>query len=227
MGLHSLRIAGRKSSWRRSFPQEKDTFSMPKKNTAVARRYGWLAANLGAAALIDGESRRAYNALLDEIIIAVKPKDIFEEIFVRDIVDLQWEVMRWRRLNVTLMNSHLYDAVLQVLTPICGMAKAVVLADKCAKHETEALKDVREILADAGLDAQVLSARTLARRIDHVERIDRLAAAAEMRRRAALHELRMHRGEFAKLMKAKFEQIEEGEFKEIEAAQDDVAAAAQ
>lgn len=192
---------------------------MAKKTNAVARQYGWLAANLGAAPLIEGEDRRAYNALLDEIIIAVKPQDIFEEIYVRDIVDLQWELMRWRRLNVALMTSELYAAVRDLLTPICGVVKASNLADDCARRDPAAIEELRRILAAVGLDTDTLAARTLSRRIDRVERIDRLAANAEMRRRATLHDLRTHRSEFAKLMRAAIKKVEEAEFEEIKAAE--------
>jgi hypothetical protein len=205
----------------------KDVCVMPKKkkNDAVVRQSGWLAGNIAAPALVEGEDVRAYNALLDEIVVAVKPKDIFEEIFVRDFVDLQWELMRWRRSNAVLMNSDLYLTVREVLTPICGMAEAMTLADGCAKHDPKVLERVREVLEATGMNAEVLSARSLARRIEHVERIDRMAATAEMRRRSALQELRTHRREFAAAMRAVNEKIEDGECKEVKGTEDEVAAA--
>lgn len=196
-----------------------------KRNGAVARQCGWLAGNIAAPALVEGEDVQAYNALLDEIIIAVKPQDVFEEIFVRDFVDLQWELMRWRRSNAVLMNSDLYLTVREVLTPIVGIAEAIGLADQCGKRDAEALKKVREVLDAAGMSAEVLSARSLARRIEHVESLDRMAATAEMRRRSALQELRTHRREFAAAMRVVNEKIENGDCKEVMAAENEVAAA--
>src|SRR5262249_59750353 len=43
--------------------------------------------------------------LLERICAAVKPADIIDEIFIADIVSLEWEVLRWRRLKWTLMQE--------------------------------------------------------------------------------------------------------------------------
>jgi len=52
---------------------------------------------LGAPALIEGEDKAVYYALHDKIVDYVKPNDIFEEILVREFIDLQWTAMRYRR----------------------------------------------------------------------------------------------------------------------------------
>ena len=48
----------------------------------------------GPAPLIEGEDAGVYDELLLRISAAVRPHDIFEEIWVRDIVDLVWEAFR-------------------------------------------------------------------------------------------------------------------------------------
>src|ERR1700674_814547 len=63
---------------------------------------GWLAA-CGDPPLIPGEDRVAYDELLARVSAAVEPADIFEEIWVRDVVDHEWEVLRLRRLKVNLL----------------------------------------------------------------------------------------------------------------------------
>ena len=45
----------------------------------------------GPAPLIEGEDAAAYDELLTGISSTVKPADILEDIWVRDIVDLVWE----------------------------------------------------------------------------------------------------------------------------------------
>jgi hypothetical protein len=59
----------------------------------------------GKPPLLDGEDAAAYEHLLDRITTAVKPQDIFEEVWIHDVADLQWEVLRLRRLKVNLVNS--------------------------------------------------------------------------------------------------------------------------
>jgi len=55
----------------------------------------------GPPPLFDGEAPESYDHLVREISTAVMPADIFERIWVRDIVDLTLEVFRLRRLTAT------------------------------------------------------------------------------------------------------------------------------
>jgi hypothetical protein len=48
----------------------------------------------GPPPLLEGEETAAYDELLVRISGAVNPADIFEEIWVRDLVDLVWEALR-------------------------------------------------------------------------------------------------------------------------------------
>src|SRR6202051_1953162 len=59
----------------------------------------------GTAPLIEGEDAGAYDELLLRISAAVRPGNIFEEIWVRDIVDLVWEAFRLRRLEACMMTA--------------------------------------------------------------------------------------------------------------------------
>ena len=59
----------------------------------------------GPPPLLDGESQEVYDTLLARVTGAVNPKDIIEEIWVHDIVDLVWEILRLRRLKVALLSS--------------------------------------------------------------------------------------------------------------------------
>ena len=60
---------------------------------------------LAAPPLIRGEEASSYDALLGRVSGTVRPADVFEEIWVRDIVDLVWEVVRLRRQKAGLMTS--------------------------------------------------------------------------------------------------------------------------
>jgi hypothetical protein len=53
----------------------------------------------GPPLLLEGEDAAAYDELLGRICAALKPVDIIDELFIADIVALEWEVLRWRRLN--------------------------------------------------------------------------------------------------------------------------------
>ena len=48
----------------------------------------------GPPLLIEGEDAAAYDQLLARICAAEKPVDIIDEIFIADVVSLEWEVLR-------------------------------------------------------------------------------------------------------------------------------------
>ena len=48
----------------------------------------------GPPPLLEGEDAAAYDQLLARICAAVKPVDIIDEMFIADVVSLEWEVLR-------------------------------------------------------------------------------------------------------------------------------------
>ena len=60
----------------------------------------------GPPPLLDGESQEVYDTLLARVTGTVNPKDIIEEIWVHDVVNLVWEILRLRRLKVALLSPH-------------------------------------------------------------------------------------------------------------------------
>ena len=65
----------------------------------------------GPPPLIEGEDAAAYDQLLARICAAVKPVDIIDEIFIADVVSLEWEVLRLRRLKWSLIRARALEAL--------------------------------------------------------------------------------------------------------------------
>jgi hypothetical protein len=147
----------------------------------------------GPAPLIEGEDAGAYDELLVRISTAVRPADIFEEIWVRDIVDLVWEAFRLRRLKACVMTAGARTALVLRLSPLVGGAQADGLANSWAARAPGALAVVEEHLATAGIGLEGVAAQGLCLKLDFIERIDRMIMAAEARRNAALREIDRHR----------------------------------
>ncbi len=78
----------------------------------------------GPPPLIEGEDQSAYSELIAKVSQTVKPQNILEQFWVRDVVDTSWEVLRLRRLKSTLMSISM-DVGLrkQALGPSRGKAK--------------------------------------------------------------------------------------------------------
>ncbi len=150
-------------------------------------------AAFGPPPLIAGEDAAAYEALLARVIGAVAPADVLEEMWVRDVVDLDWEAQRLRRLQAALLTAATHEGLAVVLTPLLGLSGAHDLAAQWAAGKRRAARRVRALLAAAGLGQDAVTAQTLAARIGDFDRIDRMIMQAESRRAAALHEIEFHR----------------------------------
>ena len=130
----------------------------------------------GEPNILEGEDSAAYDELLARICAVVKPVDTIEEMFTADIVALQWEVSRWRRLKSTLIRARALKAlqkllrekndynlyreyftedladILQKILPEEQAEEAQTLARECARNESEAVDKVNEILAPTDLE---------------------------------------------------------------------------
>jgi hypothetical protein len=69
----------------------------------------------GPPPLIPGEDATAYDGLFAAIHAAAKPVDILDEMLLADVVALEWEVLRWRRLKSALLRVHLSEVLQKFL----------------------------------------------------------------------------------------------------------------
>lgn len=174
-----------------------------------------LQALLGPPPLILGEDNNAYAELLAHVQASVRPKDIIEEFWVRDVVDLVWEALRLRRLKANLLVVTAQKAITKVLTPVIGFTVAKEAAGKWSTREPESVDEFEEILRDTGLSMDVVMAQALHIRLDDIERIDRMIMSAEVRRNAVLREVDRHRAAFADALRRAAENVRDAEFTEV------------
>ena len=147
------------------------------------------------AAPFRGGDAAAYDERFARIAEAMKPEDIFVELWARDIADLDWEVSRLRRLQASLMTAAAYEGLQKILEPLLeSYPDQVQLVRAWAARDKAAIKRVDELLASAGLTMDAVMAQTLCTYLDEFERIARMIASAEARRDAILHEVVQHRG---------------------------------
>ena len=175
---------------------------------------------VGPPPLLEGEDAAAYNELLARITAAVKPADILEEIWVSDVVNLSWDVTRWRRLQQHLITASTHLGVQAVIAPMRHeIGESLWLAEGWATGSAESINKVKEFLASANLSIDAVMALTLAAKITEIERIDRLAMNAETRRNAALHEIERHRTTFGQALRSATDEVVDAEFESVEAPQ--------
>jgi hypothetical protein len=134
----------------------------------------------GPPVVIAGEDVANYDELVGRVCAAVKPADIIDEIFIDDLVSLEWEVLRWRRLKSSLMQTRGLQALEEFLGKHLDYNQywkffeqdlaeilednleeqseddAQTLAHKCARNEPDADDKVNQILAGTDLDVDAI-----------------------------------------------------------------------
>jgi hypothetical protein len=170
----------------------------------------------GPPPLFDGEDTEIYDQLLKEISTAVTPADIFEDIWVRDVVDLTIEVLRLRRLKVNLMMTHAYKGLTETLSPLVGRMQAETLAEGWAARKSDVVDEVNKTLTSAGRSTDSILAQTFSLKLNDIERIEHMTALAEARRNATLREIERHRQTLGQTLRRAAQQLEDGQFRVIE-----------
>jgi hypothetical protein len=146
----------------------------------------------GSPQLLEGEDAGAYDELLSRVSAAAKPIDIIDEMFIADVVSLEWEVLRWRRLQSSLMRTRGLEELEQFLSNHLDYDQyrkffeedlteilqenledqtediARMLAHKCAREESDAVDKVNQILAGINLDMDNILRRARARKAEEL-----------------------------------------------------------
>jgi hypothetical protein len=153
----------------------------------------------GLPQLLEGEDADAYDELFGRLCAAVKPVDIVDEMFTFDVAQLEWEVLRWRRLKLNLIRArqlealksflhkrldydpysqHFVDYLAKILENLLeeGQANAArILASKYVQGNPDAVDKVDKVLADDDLD------------IDHLQKAARRHKVEELVQQYARH----------------------------------------
>ena len=102
-------------------------------------------------AFIQGEDARRYEELLARVSAALEPRDVVEEMWIRDVVDLAWDIFRLRRMKSNLLRARAWKAVQEVLDPI--VSDSYWLAKKWCARDQAAVDRVGAVLRSADLAA--------------------------------------------------------------------------
>jgi hypothetical protein len=184
---------------------------------ATARNMTTNPALSGNRPLFAGEDGAAYDSLLARVSDVVKPADVLEEIWLQDVVDLSWEVGKLRRMKAEFLDSSAHRGLRKVLDRLLGWKESQDLTAQWAAGNPDAVKLVASSLAAAGMTMNTVMAQTLAASINEVERLDRLTAAAELRRNAVLRAIADYRSVFAALLRRATSGIEDAEYQVVPA----------
>jgi hypothetical protein len=169
------------------------------------------------------ESKEEFNRIRAALNEEIRPRGILEELYVADIANHTWTIVRANRLKVALINSEFLAALaFQIFclarapynweegNPTYSVGPwAEVRAKKWFTDEAEKKKIV-ELLGKYGLDESAIEAQAFRRCAFELAALDRMAASAELRRSKALRNIAECDAILAQRLSANSDQIVKG-----------------
>ncbi|WP_238296019.1 hypothetical protein [Methylobacterium soli] len=165
--------------------------------------------------LLPGETAEQYDTLLRTFIGQVKPVDVIEAIWVKDIVDLIWEAKRCRRWRGQILAQARLQAATALILPVLEARNHNAFKpDFEQRREAESLAlgwldgnanealATGELLRARGLTPADVTAHAFQLKLPDIERIERMIASADHRRDTLLREIERKRASVSQLLRA-------------------------
>ena len=136
----------------------------------------------------------------------VQPESFVEWIWTLDLVELSWEIQRYRHLKNRMLEVHRTAAIEAILTRVDGEGMPVEAMPMVQHHarqaavewrdDQEAAIEIEARLARSGFDQLDINAEVFVQAREHFAMFDQLMQSAQSRRIALLREISVRR-EFA------------------------------
>ena len=157
---------------------------------------------LGPPPLLPNENLVDYEGLQARLRAKIVPQDVLEEIWLRDILDLQWEVLRMRRLKARLLANSSPSGLESLFHRRGNYSDVGKILDSWGRGNKEDIKEIELLLKSRGLGLDDVDAHSLLKRLEPLESIDRMISQAETRRNNALREIERAREAAARRLRA-------------------------
>jgi hypothetical protein len=142
-----------------------------------------------------------YDRLLALIVQDVKPRDIIEWIWIKDIVDLVWEARRLRLYKVLVTQVRMRKAggrlLAQVFEPETSEDAPVLRSERAVSDyqsgNGKGITPVADALDALGLPEDALSVAAFIDALPELEKIEQMLRSVESRRNSVLREIERQR----------------------------------
>ena len=174
--------------------------------------------------LVGRERREEYDAFFSAIARAEKPSDAIDWILLKDFVDLNWEILRERRMKVEIIKLNQTEVISDLLkstfdeTDRLGSAINRIFS---ARHEAQLWASDAETrnridlkLKEKGHEPDAVLAKAYLRGARDIDAIDKRIASYELRRNAVLKQIARRSDRKAQKLDKASSDVIEGEFSE-------------
>ncbi|WP_375408045.1 HNH endonuclease signature motif containing protein [uncultured Methylobacterium sp.] len=165
--------------------------------------------------LLFGDDPEQYEALLGKMVQQVMPTDIVEAIWVKDIIDLVWEVKRLRHWRNQILSQARVEVITALIVPVleieyCPFAtlrsdnerEARGLAFGWLEGNQSKTTKMEEKLQKRGLTVADVMAQAFQLKLPEIERIERMVASADQRRDTLLRDIERKRASLSQRLRA-------------------------
>jgi hypothetical protein len=149
--------------------------------------------------LLPGENRRDYELLRQMMIDDIQPRTNIEWLWTFDLIELSWEVLRYRRLKQKVLETNRAAAIESILWDLDGTCLPAGTSDVSRlqnkrnaiewRDDPKAAAEIEQRLRRHGWDAVAISAQVFVQARDAFSMLDDLMSAAQGRRIAILREI--------------------------------------
>ena len=136
----------------------------------------------------------------------MEPQDVIEWLWVKDVVNLSWEILRFRRLKIDLVEIDREDknATIEWEREHFDEPYIDVFSGKLTPRDTA---DIEARKNKPLLDTETDSVKLLFKHIEEYEHIERLLTSAELRRDRILREIELRRDHMGRRLRAASDEI--------------------
>ena len=157
--------------------------------------------------LLPGENLRDFEVIRQMMVGDIQPQTNVEWLWTLDLVELSWEILRYRRLKKRILDAHRVAAIKSILERLDGEgmpAEATPMVQMQAQRtaaewrdDPDAAIDIEARLHRSGFDNFGINAEVFVLARQSFEMFDQLIQQAQNRRIGLLREISIRR-EFAK-----------------------------
>lgn len=156
--------------------------------------------------VIVGESPDEYRTLSERFERELQPKNLFERIWMIDIVDFTWEAIRLKALKAGAVNNERRRAMAHILSEVMSdqdfpspavRSQACVLARQWLEGDAACRDATMERLAQSGFSIESVAAQAANIAVKALQALDDMLGKVLRRRDAALRNVQKHRKQFA------------------------------
>jgi hypothetical protein len=164
------------------------------------------------------ESSDEFDCIRSALNHEIRPNGIIEHMYVADIAQLVWEILRLRRCKVSIINLAFRPALEKLTAQLLrdpGQQEYLVRdeAEKLAEawfSKDTAKRKISGLLDYFHLDESAIEAEAIRRSAEDIELLDRLLASLESRRDKALRRIAEYRSDLGRQMRKAADRIIDG-----------------